>query len=366
MPQSVQTSQLKELAANPHFSSYLQFISGQDKTSAELAVEPGRSGPQKMSFVSTEEQWNQAVQNQVSILIAHEKLSPKDRRVDSSISLFATSNMPATFAIVLPLFDQKKSRFRPGIHPTAAIDPSAQISPEVRIGAFVVIGPDAIIEEGAMIGAQTVVEKGASVGAKTILHSQVFVGADCKVGRFCEIHPHTTIGADGFGFVPGPDSRMHKIPQLGIVVIEDFVEIGANCAIDRATLGETRIGEGTKFDNLCHVAHNCKIGKHNVFAGGFFVAGSTNIGDHCVFGGSVAVGDHISIADRVTVGGRSAVTKSIRQSGTYAGYPLESFTAAKRTLANSTYVSDLRKQVSEIRKHLKLGDKRSSAAKENK
>jgi len=154
--------------------------------------------------------------------------------------------------------------------------------------------------------------------------------------------------------VKAHDQRQHKIPQLGIVVLEDFVEFGANCAVDRATLGETRIGEGTKFDNLCHVAHNCQIGRHSVYAAGFFVAGSSTIGDHFMVGGTTAVGDHLQISDNVTLGGRSVVTSDIPKAGAYAGYPLEPFAEARRTLVNLTYVTKMRKQLLQIQKHLGL------------
>lgn len=356
MPHFISEKKISEICLDPSFSSYLQIVKRSDQAKARQAVEPQHSRPESLVFVSTPEQLDQALAGNCSILIALDKLMPIKKELSSSLAVFTTPSISSAMALVLPLFDEKGSRFPEGIHPTAVIDPSAQIGKGVRIGAYAVIGAGVKIGNETVIAPHVVVENGAVIGSRSLMHSFVFIGAHCQIGSGTEIHPHTTVGADGFGFVQAPDKRRHKIPQLGIVVIGDFVEIGANCTIDRATLGETRIGEGSKLDNLCHIGHNSKIGKHNVFAGGFLMSGSCEIGDDCTFGGNVVLKDHVKIGHQVIIGGRSAVTKDIPSPGAYNGYPLESFKDSLRTLSNIPRITKMRKQISQIQKTLGLKD----------
>jgi UDP-3-O-[3-hydroxymyristoyl] glucosamine N-acyltransferase len=283
-------------------------------------------------------------------LILLDKLT--NQPIEFNGALYATPSISAAMALVLPFLDAKKARFSEGHHPTAVVDPTAQIGRDVQLGPYAVIGAFAQVGDGCLIGSHAVVERGAVVGAGTILHPHVYIGAYCQLGKSCEIHPHATIGSDGFGFIQGPDQKRNKIPQVGIVIIEDLVEIGANTTVDRSTLGETRIGSGTKFDNLCHVAHNCKIGKNNVFAANFSIAGSSEIGDNCTFGGQAAIADHVIVGSSIMIGGRSGLTKDVTEPGVYAGFPLEPIKDAVRTLSSLPHLTSLRKQVAQIRKHL--------------
>jgi UDP-3-O-[3-hydroxymyristoyl] glucosamine N-acyltransferase len=352
----VSAEKISEICSHTQFGSFLKLTKKVPGAQVNQAVEPSAAQPQSLCFISTEIHLEQALRGGASILIALEKLSIPDDALSENQALFRTPSIPAAMALILPFFDQKSRRFPEGIHPSASIASTASIGQSVRIGPFAVIGDHAIIEDGAWIGAHTVVETGAYVGTQSILHPHVFIGARCRIGKFCELHPHVTIGSDGFGYVQSPDLRRHKIPQIGVVVLEDFVEMGGNCVVDRATLGETRIGEGTKFDNLCHVAHNCKIGRHNVFAGGLFVAGSTEIGDNCMTGGTVVIADHVKVGNGITLGGRSAVTKDVLEPGAYTGYPLEPLKDGLKTIANLAQLTQMRKHIAQIRKHLGLKD----------
>lgn len=355
----VSAEKISEICLNPSFAPYLQIAKKSPQARAQKVAEPSQATSESLCFVSTPEHLAEALKGHPAILVAHNKLATQEIQISENQALFTTPNISAAMALILPYFDHKQSRFPVEIHPQASIDPSAKLGQNVRIGAFAVIGAQAEIGDDTIIGSHVVVETGAVVGAKSLLHPFVFVGAHCKIGKYCELHPHTTIGSDGFGFVQGHDKRRHKIPQLGIVVLEDFVEMGASCTIDRATLGETRIGEGTKFDNLCHVGHNCKIGKHNVFAGGFMIAGSSEIGDYCMVGGSTVVSDHVKLGSNIILGGRSAVTKDVPEAGAYSGYPLEPFRDNLKTLANFPHITGMRKQLAQIRKHLGLKDEDS-------
>jgi UDP-3-O-[3-hydroxymyristoyl] glucosamine N-acyltransferase len=247
-------------------------------------------------------------------------------------------------------FDDSRARFaqEPAIHSGAFVDPGAILEPGVIVGAGAFVGARAVIGKGSVIGPGCVVEEEARVGAETILHALVFLGRRCEVGDRCEIHPHTTIGSDGFAYAQDELGHHHKVPQLGIVVIEDDVEIQANCAVDRAAFDVTRIGCGTKIDNLCHIAHNCRIGKHVILTGGFMVAGSSTLGDHCVAGGRTTVTDHVNICAGVQLGGLSGVTKDISEPGAYGGYPVQPFKAFLRTATSLARVPEMRKRLAEL------------------
>jgi UDP-3-O-[3-hydroxymyristoyl] glucosamine N-acyltransferase len=217
-----------------------------------------------------------------------------------------------------------------------------------------VIGAHASIGEGCLIGAHVVVENKARIGDRSILHPHVFVGSGCEIGRDCEIHPHTTIGSDGFGYAVDADGRPRKISHLGNVKIGNDVEIGGNCAIDRATLTSTYIRSGTKLDNICHIAHNCDLGENGFYTAGFMMGGSTTIGRRFVTGGNSVVTAHVKIADDVTLQGRSSVTNDVLQSGAYGGYPLQPLKEAMKTAVCLGQLNEFRKNLYRIMKHLHL------------
>lgn len=346
----VQAAQISAICQHPTYGSFLRILKQKDEAQATRAAEPVKAEPNTLVFASTPEQLTQALSGRPSILVLLDKLTKQPIEFDGA--LYATPNIPAAMALILPMLDPKKLRFESGIHPTAVVDPTAQIGQNVSMGPYAVVGANAVIGDNCLLGSHAVVERSATVGAGTILHPHSFIGAFCQLGKNCEVHPHATIGSDGFGFIQGPDQKRNKIPQIGIVVLEDSVEIGANTTIDRATLGETRIGSGTKFDNLCHVAHNCKIGKNNVFAANFSIAGSSEVGDNCMFGGQAAIADHITVGSNIIIGGRSGITKDVPEAGAYAGFPLEPIKDAVRTLSSLPHLTSLRKQMSQIRKHL--------------
>ena len=260
-------------------------------------------------------------------------------------------NLKLAMALVIQrYFDDSRTKFdQPTpVDPRAFVAADALIGEGATVAAGAFVGRRASIGIGARIGPGCVIEDDAKVGADTILHALVFVGQRCEVGDRCEIHPHTTIGSDGYAYAQDEAHRHHKVPQLGIVVVEDDVEIQANCAIDRAAFDETRIGQGTKIDNLCHIAHNCQIGKHVLLTGGFFVAGSSSIGDHCVTGGRTTVTDHVHVCAGVQLGGLSAVTKSVTEPGVYSGYPLQPLKKFLRTTSSLAHLPDMRRRLAEL------------------
>lgn len=336
-------------------SPYLIYISGSLENVAEKVVPPDRASSEALVFVSKKEQLDQALAAKAAIIVGHKSLPIPTQ---DHGTYFQAPSIQLAMATVLPLFDGKMKRFTQttSIHPSAVVHETAKVAASAVVGPHAVVGAHAQIGEHTIIGAGCVIESGATVGEHTILHPQVFIGSDCKIGNHCEFHPHVTIGSDGFSFAMDSSGNQVKIPQIGIVVIEDKVELGANTTVDRAALTETRIGKGTKMDNLCHVAHNVKIGENCVMAAGFKTAGSTTIGNNCVFGGEAAIADHITITDRVMIAGRSAVTANITVSGQYGGYPIEPLRDALKTLANKTHLTRIRKDLAKVLKHLNLND----------
>lgn len=216
--------------------------------------------------------------------------------------------------------------FAPVRAESGTIDSRAFVASDAKIGANVTIYAGAYISEGCVVGDNTVVFPGVflgrqvTVGDACVIRANVVVEDGCRIGNRVLIHANTTIGADGFGFAPGASS-IAKIPQVGIVRIEDDVEIGAGTTIDRAAMGETLISKGCKLDSSVHVAHNVKLGAHSMMCGGAFIAGSAKIGEWCVLAGSTSVSNHVELGDRVTIGALAGVTKSLKEPGEYMGFP---------------------------------------------
>ncbi len=227
-----------------------------------------------------------------------------------------------TFQHLADVFYPSSTPTTPGIHPSAVLAASADIGKDVAIGPHVVVGERSRIGPGCDLRAGVVIGDDVAIGAGSVLYPNVVVREGCSIGKNVIIHSCSSIGSDGFGFSQQEDGTYRKIPQRGIVVIEDDVEIGANCSIDRATFGETRIRRGAKLDNLIHVAHNVTIGEDTVIAAQSGISGSTKVGNQCQIGGQVGLSGHLTIADRTTIGAKSGVPKSIEEEGqTWFGYP---------------------------------------------
>lgn len=335
--------------------SLLEPWMGTGPASVSRASPPELAGPDALVFASTPEQLSAALLNKAGWIVVAANL-PAPAELPVGTRLFKSAHVGLTMSRLLPFFDRKKDHFRQErpVHPGAFVDPSARLGKNVIVGPGAVVGAGAVVGDDAIVGANAVIEPEARVGARTILHPLVFVGAFCEIGADCEIHPHTTIGADGFSFARDKAGKHHKLPQLGKVVLGDRVEIGANCAIDRAAFTETRIDSGTKLDNLCHVAHNVTIGEDSVMAAGFMVAGSTKIGKRLMAGGNVAMADHLTVADDVVIAGRSGLTFDVEKPGAYGGFPLLPMRDYLKNLANIGQVTALRKQINRIAKHLGL------------
>lgn len=229
------------------------------------------------------------------------------------------SNPTRAFALALAYLYPRNAPLS-GVHPSASVGQGVQLGSGVSVGPHAVIGDEVTIGEGSIIEAGVKIAGDAIIGCKVRLYPNVVIYHNCQIGDEVTIHAGTVIGSDGYGYVTEDDIH-HKIPQVGRVVIGKQVEIGANCTIDRSTLAETIIGEGTKIDNLVHIAHNVRIGRGCLFAAGVGIAGSAIIGDFVTLGGQVGIADHLEIGDRVVVGAKAAVRQSIPAGQFYAGDP---------------------------------------------
>jgi UDP-3-O-[3-hydroxymyristoyl] glucosamine N-acyltransferase len=330
----------------------IQLWHGHPTLAAKNIMTPDQCNSESLVFVSTQAQLELALTKNPAFVISHQSLNlPK-----TSVTIFKTSNIPLAMSLIFPFFDQKMIRFsqEQNVHPSACVHPSAILASDVTIGPFASIGAQVTIGANTIIGASCVIENEVCIGDNSLIHPQVFIGARSMIGHHCEIHPHTVIGSDGFGYVKDKNKKNLKIPQLGRVIIGDSVEIGANVAIDRATLTETVIKSGTKIDNLCHIAHNCIIDEDGLIAAGFLVAGSTQIGKRFMTGGNSVVTDHVAISDDVTLAGRSTVTNDIKLPGAYGGYPLLPIREHLKVLASYVHISEIRKKVALILKKLNL------------
>jgi UDP-3-O-[3-hydroxymyristoyl] glucosamine N-acyltransferase len=239
------------------------------------------------------------------------------------------------------------------IHPAAIIAETAQVSPECSIGPYVSIGDASVIERGCRIANGCVIGSNVHIGEGTVLHPNVTIYDRVRVGANVILHSGCVVGADGFGFAL-TGGHYEKFPQVGTVVIEDDVEIGANCCIDRAALGATRIGRGTKLDNLVHVAHNCDIGKHVVVAAQTGFSGSVTVGDYAVIGGQAGIGEKAKIEAKAVIGGKAGILtgQTVRAGEPVWGIPARPLRQHLKGLANIGKIAELRAEVNAIKKLL--------------
>ena len=254
------------------------------------------------------------------------------------------------FAKLLTLFHVRPPECR-GISGNAFIGKNVQIGKEVTIHPGVSVGDNVVLGDRVVLHPGVVLYEGAYLGDDVVLHAHVSVRERCRIGNRVTVHNGTVIGADGFGYAPdGPG--WYKIPQIGIVVIEDDVEIGANSAIDRAALNVTRIGQGTKIDNLVQIAHNCILGENCMIAGQVGVAGSVTMGTHVTVGGNTGIGGHIRIGDNAMVGGMSGVAGSVPPGETVSGIPTMPHKEWLRAVGVVPKLPELRKTVNSLEKRI--------------
>lgn len=268
----------------------------------------------------------------------------------SSSTLIRVPNPPLAYAQVLALFErQKHCHPAPGIHPSAVISPAAEVAATAAIGPLTVIEEGTHVSEGAVIYSGCYIGARSVIGEKSLIYPNVVLREDTQIGARVIIQPGAVLGSDGYGFST-QDGKHHKIPQIGRVVVENDVEIGANVTIDRATTGETRIGEGTKIDNLVHIAHNVQIGKNCLIVAQVGISGSTKIGNQVTLAGQVGVAGHLTIGDNAVVAAQGGIMSDVEPGAVLWGTPGRPIQNMKKMLVLFAKLPEMYETLKELKK----------------
>ena len=311
-------------------------------------IEEGRKGA--LSFLANLQYESYLYETLSSIVLVNRDFVPKH---PVKATLIRVDNAYESIAKLMQLYQSMQEK-RVGIDPLAYVAPTAKIGKDVFMAPFSAVGDGAEIGDGAQLHPHATVGARAKVGQNTIMYSNSVVYHDCVVGNHCILHAGCAIGADGFGFAPTAQGY-EKIPQLGNVVIEDNVEIGANACVDRATMGSTVVKKGVKLDNLVQIAHNCEVGQHTVMSAQVGVAGSTKIGEWCVFGGQVGIAGHYQVGDHVQVGAQSGIAGgNLARKGncTLMGSPAIDAKKWQRNIAVVNNLAALQQEITELKKQI--------------
>lgn len=308
-------------------------------------IEEGKPGA--ISFLSNNKYTQYIYTTEASVVLVDEGLKLEK---EVKCTLIRVKNAYEAVAKLLQLYESMKPK-KKGVSSLAFIDPSAEIGKDCYIGPFVAIAQNAKIGDGCILHPHATIGEGAIIGNNTEIYSNAVVYHNCKIGNNCILHAGCVIGADGFGFAPTANGY-DKIPQIGIVTIEDNVEIGANTCIDRSTMGSTYIRQGVKLDNLVQIAHNTDIGANTVMSSQVGIAGSTKVGEWCMFGGQVGISGHIKIGNKVMLGAQSGVPSSIKDNQELIGTPPMEMKPYFRSQAIFRRLPDMYKELNELRKEL--------------
>ena len=310
--------------------------------------------PGAISFLSNPKYTPYIYETEASIVLVNKDFTPEQ---EVKATLIKVDNAYESLAKLLNLYEMSKPK-RTGIDPRAYVAETAKIGKDVYIAPFACIGDHAEVGDNTVIHPHATVGGGAKIGSNCILYANATVYHDCRVGNNCILHAGCVIGADGFGFAPTPQGY-EKIPQIGIVILEDNVEVGANTCIDRATMGATVIHSGVKLDNLIQIAHNDEIGSHTVMAAQVGIAGSTKVGEWCMFGGQVGIAGHLKIGNQVNLGAQSGVPWNIKSGSKLIGTPpMELKQYFKASIAQKSLpemqieLRNLRKEIEELKQQL--------------
>ena len=316
------------------------------KVSTFAKIEEGVPGA--ISFLANPHYAHYLYTTESSIVLVN-----KDFQLEQEVkaTLVRVDNAYECIARLLTLY-QSTMQKRKGVHALAFVAESAKLGEDVYVGPFAYVGDGVEIGRGTQIYPSAVVEEGATIDEDCILYPHATVYYGCKLGNRVTLHSGAVIGADGFGFAPAADGY-EKIPQIGIVTIEDDVEIGANTCVDRSTMGTTLIHRGVKLDNLVQVAHNCEVGSHTVMSAQVGVAGSTKIGEWCMFGGQVGIAGHAVIGDRVLSGAQAGIAGSIRKGNvTIQGSPAIDAKNFMRSSVVFKYLPEMQNELNRLKKEV--------------
>ncbi len=306
----------------------------------------------QLAFLANPKYEEYVYTTEASVIIVNKTLELKQ---PVNATLIRVEDAYSAFASLLTKYQEIEAQQLTGIQEPSYISKTARLGEKVFVGAFAYLGEGVVIGNHVKIHPQVYLGNNVQIGDHTVLHPGVKICHGCVIGRSVIVHAGTVIGGDGFGFAPQPDGTFKKVPQIGNVVVEDGVEIGANSAIDRATIGSTIIRTGAKLDNLIQIAHNVDIGHHTVIAAQVGISGSTKIGSGVMIGGQAGLVGHIQIADGARINGQSGVSKSIKtKGGAVTGSPAYDYTSALRSQAISRNLPELEKRLKELEEQLRV------------
>ncbi|SDD14412.1 UDP-3-O-(3-hydroxymyristoyl)glucosamine N-acyltransferase [Niabella drilacis] len=310
-------------------------------------IEEAREG--QLSFLANPKYEEYLYETRASIIIVNEALELKKT---VAATLIRVKDAYSAFATLLGKYQEIAQQQLKGIQEPAYISKTAHYGADIFIGAFAYLGENVKVGDHTKIHPQAYIGDNVSIGDHTIVHAGVRILHSCVIGSHVTIHAGTVIGSDGFGFAPQADGTFAKVPQIGNVVIEDHVEIGANATIDRATIGSTIIRSGAKLDNLIQIAHNVEIGNSTVVAAQAGISGSTKVGKGVMIGGQVGIVGHLHIGDGARINAQSGVSKNIEPGKAVTGSPAYDYTSALRSQALNRRLPDLEKRMKELEDEL--------------
>ena len=308
-------------------------------------IEEGKEGA--ISFLSNPKYTHYVYETKSSIVLIDETVELEH---PVSTTLIRVKNAYECVAKLLQMYESMKPK-KTGIDPLAFVSPKAKVAEGVYVGAFAYISDGAEVGEGSQIYPHAYIGEGVKIGKNALIYPNVTVYHGCKLGNNVTLHAGCVIGADGFGFAPGPEGY-DKIPQIGIVTIEDDVEIGANTCVDRSTMGSTYVRKGVKLDNLIQIGHNVQIGENTVSSAQTGIAGTSKVGRNCFLAGQVGIADHVTIGDRVKVGSKSGLDKDVPDDEIRFGYPALPGMQYHRSAAVFKRLPELAQQVRALEKQL--------------
>ena len=306
------------------------------------SLETAREG--EITFIDKPELLSVADVSPAAALIAPTN-APRGRK-----PMILTEDPRLAFSKVLEIFAPKPNVY-PGVHPRAVVGENVRMSDNVSIGAHAYVGDGTTLDAGVIVYPNAYVGDNVTLGAGTIICPQAYVGDRCVLGKGVVVQPGASIGGDGFGYVQ-EGGKHRKIPQIGVVIVGDDVEIGANSTVDRATLGATKIGRGTKIDDHVHIAHNVVIGEDCLLCGQVGISGSATVGDRVIMAGQVGVNDHITIGSDIIIGGQAGVFSDLPEPGYYSGYPAKPHNHSLRVLAATQKLPEMAKRLKAVERLL--------------
>ena len=335
------------------------FLNGQIEGNPEVKVntiakiEEGKEGA--LSFLANPKYEHYIYSTGSSIVLVNKNFNPTGK---ISATLIRVENSYDAFASLLRLVDQARPR-KKGIHSTAIIEATAKIGSDVYIGPYAYIGENCVIGDGCSVYPHVYVGDNTQLGRQCTINPGVKIYHDCVLGEGCIVHAGSVIGSDGFGFAPQSDNEFMKIPQLGNVILEDHVEVGANVTIDRATMGSTIIHRGVKLDNLIQIGHNVEVGDNTVMAAQTGIAGSTKIGNNCMLGGQVGIVGHLKIANGSKIGAQAGILGDIKdENTTILGSPAIDYKQFLKSSVIFKKLPDLKMKIDNLEKEVESLKKR--------